>query len=175
MNLDHCRKILEIDKNTSIEDIRRSYRDLVTIWHPDRFTHNPRLREIAERKLKEVNAAYHFLTRHDRFAETGSEHLQLNEKRSHVRKNCRIALDYIVRNRPFSRYRDIIGNISGSGIFIETGKSLVTGRKLFLSFTLPLFGEFSSVSGEIVRITPSGMGVRFNISQRYKNFISNVI
>jgi len=36
-------------------------RDLVIVWHPDRFEGNPRLRKKAEEKVKEINAAYEYI------------------------------------------------------------------------------------------------------------------
>jgi hypothetical protein len=39
-------------------ELRAAYLDLVQVWHPDRFEGNARLREKAERKLQEINAAY---------------------------------------------------------------------------------------------------------------------
>jgi hypothetical protein len=42
---------------TSME-IKEAYRDLVKVWHPDRFGSDPRLRRKAEDKLKEINKAY---------------------------------------------------------------------------------------------------------------------
>lgn len=40
------------------DDIRRAYRDLVQVWHPDRFAHNPDLQRRAEERLKEINESY---------------------------------------------------------------------------------------------------------------------
>ncbi len=51
-------RILDLDDTASEADIRQSYRDLVMVWHPDRFAHNPRLRQKAEAKLKLFNQAY---------------------------------------------------------------------------------------------------------------------
>jgi curved DNA-binding protein CbpA len=42
---------------TSVE-IKEAYRDLVKVWHPDRFGSDPRLRQKAEEKLKQINEAY---------------------------------------------------------------------------------------------------------------------
>jgi DnaJ-class molecular chaperone len=58
MDLDRCFQILEIDRHASMEEVRQAYKDIVNVWHPDRFSENPRLRGKAERKLKEINAAY---------------------------------------------------------------------------------------------------------------------
>jgi hypothetical protein len=41
-----------------MDEVQQAYKDLVNIWHPDRFATNPRLRRKAETKLKEINRAY---------------------------------------------------------------------------------------------------------------------
>lgn len=56
--IDHYYETLELGPGASLEEIRRAYRDLVKIWHPDRFTHDPRLQERAQEKLKKINEAY---------------------------------------------------------------------------------------------------------------------
>ncbi|RJR34822.1 MAG: tetratricopeptide repeat protein, partial [Deltaproteobacteria bacterium] len=38
--------------------VKQAYRDLVYVWHPDRFVQNTRLQQKAEAMLKEINAAY---------------------------------------------------------------------------------------------------------------------
>jgi curved DNA-binding protein CbpA len=50
-------EILELEPGATQEQIRQSYRDLVSIWHPDRFEHNQRLKEKAAEKLKLINDA----------------------------------------------------------------------------------------------------------------------
>ncbi len=57
-------RILDLDVTASEADIRQAYRDLVMVWHPDRFDHNPRLRQKAEAKLKLFNQAYTHLKEH---------------------------------------------------------------------------------------------------------------
>ena len=58
MDIQRCFEILELDGNASAEDAKQAYKDIVSIWHPDRFSHNPRLKQKAEAKLKEINVAY---------------------------------------------------------------------------------------------------------------------
>ncbi|MBW2165725.1 MAG: DnaJ domain-containing protein [Deltaproteobacteria bacterium] len=58
MDIKQSFEILELDRGASTDEIKQSYKDIVTVWHPDRFSNNPRLRQRAEEKLKEVNAAY---------------------------------------------------------------------------------------------------------------------
>lgn len=51
-------QILELDRAATPEQVRQAYKDMVNVWHPDRFSHNPRLKTKAEGKLKEINEAY---------------------------------------------------------------------------------------------------------------------
>ena len=53
---------LDLPTGASDAQIRDAYKELVKIWHPDRFMHDPKLKERAEAKLKEINAAYEKLT-----------------------------------------------------------------------------------------------------------------
>jgi len=55
---DRYYEILELKPGASREEVRRAYTDLVKVWHPDRFTHDPRLQQKAQEKLKEINEAY---------------------------------------------------------------------------------------------------------------------
>lgn len=61
MDLKNCYKILEIQQTASLSEIKQAYRDMIGIWHPDRYTRNPRLHEKATEKLKELNVAYNEL------------------------------------------------------------------------------------------------------------------
>ncbi|MBW1690650.1 MAG: J domain-containing protein [Deltaproteobacteria bacterium] len=61
MNVKRYLEILELQPGASLEELNQAYKDLVNIWHPDRFAHNPRLKGKAEKKLKEVNQAYEAL------------------------------------------------------------------------------------------------------------------
>lgn len=58
MDIKRCFEILEVDPHASREDVKRAYKDLVNVWHPDRFSENTRLRKRAEEKLKDINQAY---------------------------------------------------------------------------------------------------------------------
>jgi len=51
-------QILGLNPGASKEEIKQAYRDLVDVWHPDRFSDNERLKEKANEKLKEINLAY---------------------------------------------------------------------------------------------------------------------
>ena len=59
--IDQCIEILGLKPGASEEEVNQAYRDLVNVWHPDRFTDNQRLQKKAEEKLKEINAAYEYI------------------------------------------------------------------------------------------------------------------
>ena len=61
MDYHQCCNILDLVPPVTQEDAKQAYKDLVQVWHPDRFTHNPRLQERAETKLKQLNLAYETL------------------------------------------------------------------------------------------------------------------
>jgi len=54
-------RTLGLERGASRNEIRDTYRDLVKVWHPDRFSNDGKLRSRAEEKLKEVNAAFQHL------------------------------------------------------------------------------------------------------------------
>jgi DnaJ-class molecular chaperone len=64
MNLREAFEMLDLDRKASIEDAKQAHKDLVNIWHPDRFSNNLRLKERAEENLKKINAAYDTVLSH---------------------------------------------------------------------------------------------------------------
>jgi curved DNA-binding protein CbpA len=58
MDIKKCFEILELNPDASVDEAKQAYKDIVNVWHPDRFSHNSRLKEKAEEKLKEINVAY---------------------------------------------------------------------------------------------------------------------
>lgn len=54
--------LLGVASGTSGQELKEAYRDLAKVWHPDRFSHDPRLQQKAQEKLKEINEAYEHLT-----------------------------------------------------------------------------------------------------------------
>jgi hypothetical protein len=55
---EECRHILGTNPDTSPEEVRQAYLDLVRVWHPDRFQAEPRLLQRAEETLRQINCAY---------------------------------------------------------------------------------------------------------------------
>ncbi|MFO7598299.1 MAG: J domain-containing protein [Candidatus Desulfacyla sp.] len=61
MTIQRSFEILELEQGATLDDARQAYKDIANVWHPDRFSANPRLKHKAEQKLKEVNVAYETL------------------------------------------------------------------------------------------------------------------
>ncbi len=55
---------LGLPTETPSEQVKQAYRDLVQVWHPDRFTHNLRLANQAQAKMIEINGAYAIIRDH---------------------------------------------------------------------------------------------------------------
>ncbi|HPW35939.1 MAG: chaperone protein DnaJ [Syntrophorhabdus sp. PtaB.Bin027] len=68
-----------LHNGASLEEVKQAYKDLVNVWHPDRFAHNPRLQKKAEEKLKQINAAYKELMSF--FEKSGSSYSGYSYKR----------------------------------------------------------------------------------------------
>ncbi len=50
--------VLDLDPSASPAEMQQAYRDLVQVWHPDRFAHDLRLQRKAQVKLQAINDAY---------------------------------------------------------------------------------------------------------------------
>lgn len=51
-------EVLNISSSASDEEVKKAYRDLARKYHPDNYHDNP-LADLAQEKMKEINAAYH--------------------------------------------------------------------------------------------------------------------
>ena len=56
--LGRCYFRLGLEPGANPEQIKEAWRDLVQVWHPDRFGGNDRLQQKAQEKLKQINQAY---------------------------------------------------------------------------------------------------------------------
>ena len=64
-DLADCYRILDLPPDATQEEVKRAYRELAKVWHPDRFTGDPKLQHKAQEKLKQINSAY------ERFCKSG--------------------------------------------------------------------------------------------------------
>jgi len=65
MDIARAYKVLGLYPGASRDEVKRAYRDLAQVWHPDRFEHNERLAQKAQRNLKRINEAFALLKDHD--------------------------------------------------------------------------------------------------------------
>lgn len=77
-------KILEIKKDATDDDIRKSYRKLATKWHPDKNINN---QEMAEKKFKEITQAYDTLKDRDKKYIYDNQQYGSNRNVSHFNNN----------------------------------------------------------------------------------------
>ncbi|MBE9008821.1 J domain-containing protein [Pseudanabaenaceae cyanobacterium LEGE 13415] len=78
LDANKCYAILELKPGASREEIKRSHKDLVQVWHPDRFEYNSQLQQKAQKRLKEINAAHDFLMQHGQPPTDQAHHSQQN-------------------------------------------------------------------------------------------------
>jgi hypothetical protein len=63
-DVEYYGSILGLKRPFRPTDVKRKYRELVTQYHPDKVNHlGPKLREVAEKEMKEINEAYAFFCR----------------------------------------------------------------------------------------------------------------
>ncbi len=87
-----------------------------------------------------------------------------SSKRKYSRIEYFATIQYLIKGRLFNGY---IRNISISGMFIETSKTqneqtLYPGEPITMNFEHPETKKPLKIAGQIVRITKTGLGVRFN-------------
>ena len=61
MTIEEAYKVLNVNQNSSEEEIKLAYKKLSKKYHPDLYQDNP-LTDLAEEKLKGINEAYEILT-----------------------------------------------------------------------------------------------------------------
>jgi len=61
MDLKRCLEVLELKNATSISQVKHAYRQLVHVWHPDRFPSSSPIKKRADEKMREINMAYEIL------------------------------------------------------------------------------------------------------------------
>ena len=104
MDMKKSFQILELKVGASETEVRQAYRDIASVWHPDRFSGNPRLKRKAEEKLKEANAAYETLKSFFNGGETAESARKEREK---------------------GREAENGGEVSRTELFVETGTEVV--------------------------------------------------
>ena len=90
---------------------------------------------------------------------TSSDNYTLKEKRRSRRLPSSSPISYATRG---IAYEDFLQDISAGGVFIETHAMFTVGQSLTLTFPMPGHKHFITVTGEVVRTTGQGIGVKFD-------------
>lgn len=57
-DINHYYEILGLKPNATKEEIKQAYKDLLTVWNPDKFSNEPNLQQKAREKVKEIDEAF---------------------------------------------------------------------------------------------------------------------
>jgi DnaJ-class molecular chaperone len=129
MDIRQCFDVLELDSSASIDDAKQAYKDMVNIWHPDRFSNNPRLKRKAEDKLKEVNEAYEMMQ-----SFLSSKRLQEPEKAEHAKADSEPEISANARSRAgYHKFHAETGAKDKTEAFFEAGTGIVLSLFSYLS------------------------------------------
>jgi Tfp pilus assembly protein PilZ len=88
--------------------------------------------------------------------------------RQHDRKTFFMIVDYVVGDRYF---RDFIQDMSDTGVFIKTSHNIPLGTKILMTFMSPDNQKPFKISGEVVRVTPEGVGIRFALNSQVQEAV----
>jgi len=98
---------------------------------------------------------------------------QIKKIRKHERRECLITVNYVVKGRA---YQNFIQNISAEGLFIETRERFSVGDEILLTISYTDEVRPFKIAGEVVRISPKGVGIRFKtLSQVQVEIIKSII
>jgi hypothetical protein len=90
----------------------------------------------------------------------------VEDRRRHARKTCFFAeVDYAAGD---GVYTDPIKDICPGGVFIETDKNLSIGDDVTMLFSDFARIDLLRISGDIVRVVPSGVAVKFEFDDDVK-------
>ncbi|MCK5196434.1 MAG: PilZ domain-containing protein [Desulfobulbaceae bacterium] len=98
------------------------------------------------------------------------EKRQTGERRKYHRKDLFRIMDYNVGGQD---YRDLIQDISGSGVFIKTVHTFSAGQSILMTLMSPTSQKPFKIIGEIIRVHTDGIGVKFKIESQVQEEVLN--
>lgn len=91
--INRCYRTLELEPGASLDQVKQAWRELVKVWHPDRFPNDAKLQRKAQERLKEINGAYGILEKYltsntppPRSRPTSSQSSETNEQRNESKR-----------------------------------------------------------------------------------------
>jgi len=101
------------------------------------------------------------------------EKRQTSERRKYHRKDLFRIIDYNVGGQ---YYRDLIQDISGSGVFIKTVHTFSVGQSIIMTHMSPISQKLFKIIGDIIHVHTDGIGVKFKIkSQVQKEVLKSLV
>ena len=68
--INQYKKMFNVEKDIDLKELKKSYRNLVKEWHPDKFQEGDNKKEEAEVMSREIIDGYHSLVSMDEYTET---------------------------------------------------------------------------------------------------------
>ncbi len=112
MRLDDAYRLLDTTAAASDEEVKRAYRDLLKVWHPDRFGNDETLRRKAEEKLKMINAAFETIEK----ARHGRTRSSSNRNGGEEQESSGWLVRQAGNERGFQSLEDIAGEVERGAI-----------------------------------------------------------
>ncbi|MEC4816172.1 MAG: DnaJ domain-containing protein [Scytonema sp. PMC 1069.18] len=113
ININEAYTVLGLEPGASQAQVKRAYRKLAKMWHPDRFVHPPQKQE-AEEKIKLINEAYNQLKTYQPTSTNQSQKTQ-QKKQTTVyvhHSNAEIFYNWGVENAELKRYSEALSDFS---------------------------------------------------------------
>ena len=98
------------------------------------------------------------------------EKRQTSERRKYHRTDLFRIIDYNVGGQD---YRDLIQDISGSGVFIKTVHKFSIGQSILMTLMSPTSQKPFKIIGEIIRVHTDGFGVKFKFESQVQEEVLN--
>ena len=92
-----------------------------------------------------------------------SWHINQVVKRKYGRKQFNEILPKAACKTTDCAFSAPVGNISSNGVFIKSDRHFSVGQEVAMTITFPTTGEQHMVTGQVVRVTPEGIGIEFKI------------
>ncbi len=144
MNRQEALRILGLDDDATIDDVKIAYRETVQILHPDRFANNKKLQERATEQFKNLQEAYEYLTSGKGASGGGSSSSQRASDRSYDAQELEARLAGIAAARTqLVAQRDLLYDSRRNSIMMAVGGALVA---LLFIRRVPLIGSLAAAS-----------------------------
>jgi len=82
-----CFRLLEVEPSASPEMVRQAFRQMLKVWHPDRFAGDLELERRANEKVKQINKAYELIRRFQEQSHDSHKPNQGTDKHANRREN----------------------------------------------------------------------------------------